>query len=85
MIVTLENLKCWVKGLKEDKYGAPSGLFPDIFKTISRNDDILMIFVYIIKITINLSYLLNDGVHFIKSSWKQLKMYQKYENLGTYN
>ena len=58
MTVTLKKIKCWAQGLKEDKSGAPSGLFFGMFKTISQTDDILMIFVHIINITIKLSYVL---------------------------
>ena len=65
MNVTLDNIKDWARGLKEDKSGAPSGLFPGMFKTISQIDDVLMIFIHIINISIELSYVLKrwSNVH----------------------
>ena len=32
MNVTLEKIKCWAKGLKENKSGVPSGLFQACLK-----------------------------------------------------
>ena len=65
MNVDVNQLKSWCRGMKENKSGAPSGLYPGIFKTFSRCDTILSIFVKIIKIAIKLEYVLKrwSNVH----------------------
>ena len=67
MSVDVNQLKSWCRGMKENKSGAPSGLYPGMIKTFSVYDTILSIFVHIIKIAIKLDYVLMrwSNVHHI--------------------
>ena len=40
MIVTLEKIKFWVKGLKENKSGAPSDLYPEFLRQFQEKKNI---------------------------------------------
>ena len=67
MSVEVNQMISWCRGMKENKSGAPSGLYPGMIKTFSVFDTILSIFVHIITIAIKLDYVLMrwSNVHHI--------------------
>ena len=58
MSVDFNQMKSWYQEMKENKSGAPSRLYPCMFKTFSVCDAILSIFVHIITISIKLEHVL---------------------------